>query len=359
MRFCTAVAAVFLLLAQALAADPPKAPDLARNDKDAPVPELKIRPAAPVNIQNEAEALLERARHLSDIRGPGSPPFRLKVSFTFIGDELETFAGTYTEYWESDSKWRKEIVVGARKRIEVASGTKLWTSDSDPMLPEKADHIKLAAGVFPSRTVKLEFGSIDAIPGDQGTRCAVTKPVGPHNGKSAVCFDQAHGALVEYIVPQWTRYHLTDFACSYADFRKFGGQWYPFAMDCRVAQHRQMEAHVTELASENPDDAHLFDPPAGAMELGWCAAGAIAPKPDYTPAPLRPTGMGERRSPVTLRMVVDAKGKPQDIRVISPPDKAVDEMAIGTVERWRFKPATCDGEPMAQRVEFEIGFRSY
>jgi len=353
------MAAIALLLMQAMAADTPKPPDTARNDAGPPVPELTIRPPSPAAIQSEAEELLERARRFSDIRGAESSPFRLKANFTFIGDELETFAGTYTEYWVSDSKWRKEIVVGERKRIEIAGGTKLWTFDSNPMLPEKAERINLAAAVFPSRAAKLEFGAIDEVPGEQGTRCAVTKPAGPHKGKLALCFDRAHGALVAYIMPQWTRYHLAQFSCAYDDFKKFGEQWYPFEMDCRLGGHRQMEVHVTELANENFENTHLFAPPVGATELGWCAAGATAPKADYTPAPLQPSSMRERRSLVTLRMVVDTTGKPQDIRVISPPDKSLDDIAVGAVERWRFKPATCNGEPMAQRIEFEIGFRSY
>ena len=376
MRGCFAGVAVCLLLliAHAIAADEPKAIDSKPSDPKAgsskfsdqvpPEPQLKIREPQPAdqqpNPQTQAETLLERARQLSDIRGVNGPSFRLRANFSFIGEELETFEGTYTEYRVSDSRWRREIVVGQRKKIEIANGRKLWEIESDPVLPEKALRVEFAAGLFPERGNPLEFESVESVPDRANTRCAVTKPTGSSKAKAAFCFDQSTGAMVERIVPQWARYHITDFACAYGDFKHFGNWWFPFEMVCRQGGHRQMEVHVAELAGWNFIDAKLFDPPrTGAVELGLCAAGEVAAKPDYTPAPLQPVGMRDPVSPVTLRMVVDANGKPENIRVVRPVNKSLDAMAVGTVGRWRFKPATCNGEPMAQRIEFEVAFRSY
>jgi TonB family protein len=327
-------------------------------------PQLKTRPPKvadqPTNPESLAETMLERARQFSDIREPNRTPFRMKVNFSFIGDELETFQGTYTEYWESDSRWRKEIAVGERKKIEIANGRKLWEIETDPALPDKALRVVFATGIFPARTAKLQFESVDSVPDKDGVKCTVTKPTGKSRAKSALCFDQSTGALVEYIIPQWTRYNLADFACAYGDFKNFGGRWFPFEIACRQGSHPQMEVHVAELAGGAFFDAKLFDQPGnGARELGYCTTEEIAAKPDYTPSPLRPAGIRERMPPVALRLVVDLKGKPRDIQVVRPGNKSIDEMVIGTVGRWTFKPATCNGEPMAQRVEFEVAFRPY
>ena len=357
---------ILVLSLRARAADEPKAvaPKAggpSSSDNLPPEPQLKIRPPRLTDQpdpQKLAETMLERARLLSDIRGPNAPAFRLKAAFSFIGDELETFEGTYTEYWESDAKWRREIEVGSRKKIEIANGRKLWEIESDPMLPEKALRVEFAARVFPAMTDALEFESVDNVPDKNGVTCAISKPAGFSHAKSALCFDQARGALLEYIVPQWTRYHITDFSCSYGDFKKFGDRWFPFEVACRQDGHRQMEVHVSELAGKDFVDARLFEPPtAGALELGHCITGEVAAKPNYAPAPLQPAGMGDRTLPVTLRLVVDANGKPGNIQVVRPVSKSLDELAVGTVGRWRFKPATCNGEPMAQRLEFEVAFR--
>jgi TonB family protein len=360
---------MLLLIPRASAVDAPKAGgpksgDPNSSDPVPPEPQLKIRPPKvadqQTNPQTLAETMLERARQFSDIREPNRPPFRMKATFSFIGDELETFQGTYTEYWESDSKWRKEIVVGERKKIEIANGRKLWEIETDQALPDKALRVVFATGIFPARTAKLQFESVESLPGKDGVKCAVTKSIGSSKAKSGLCFDQSTGALLENIIPQWTRYNLADFACAYGEFKNFGGRWFPFEIACRQASHPQMEVHLAELASGVFFDAKLFDQPGnGALELGYCTTDEVAAKPDYTPAPLRPAGMRDRMPPVTLRLVVDPKGKPRDIQVVRPGNKSIDEMAVGTVGRWTFKPATCNGEPMAQRVEFEVAFRAY
>jgi TonB family protein len=314
---------------------------------------LKVPPA---DTQAEAESLLERARRLSDIRGPNSPSFRLKAAFSFIDDELETLHGTYTEFWASDSKWRKEIAIGERKRIEVASDRKLWEAESKPLLPEKALRVDFAANIFPPRSARLEFEKVEHLAGGRATRCAVTKA---SRGRSAFCFDDENGVLVEHVIPHWTRYHLTDFGCLYGDFRKFGSQWFPREIQCRQGGHRQMDVQVTELDAVNLDDAKLFDPPGDAIELGRCTAEQVDAKGDYTPAPLQPAGLSDRSLPVTLRLVVDPQGNPRDIHVIQPAGKKLDDMAVETVSKWRFKPATCNGEPMAQQIQFQVAFRPY
>lgn len=369
MRGCFAGTAfsMLLLLTHALATDEPKTAAASADALTPAAPSAIPRPADSrlpntqvANPQSQAEALLERARRLSDIRGPNAPSFRLKATFSLVGNELEIFEGTYTEFWVSDSKWRKEVVIGDRKKIEIAGDNKLWEIESGPLLPEKAARVEFAADVFPARAVQFEFESVDSVPGQRGVRCAITKPAeSSSNAKSALCVERATGALVEYRVPQWGRYHLTEFACSYGEFQRFGSQWFPYAMTCRQGGHWQTEVHVTELTTQNFNDAKLFVPPAGATELGRCMAGEVAAKPDYTPAPVLPAGLRERVSPVPMRLVVDAKGEPEDIQVVRPSNKSLDEMAVGTVGRWRFKPATCNGEPMAQRIEFEVAFRSY
>jgi TonB family protein len=327
-------------------------------------PEARSAEARPADPQREAETLLDRARHLSDIRGPNAPPFRLKATFSFVGDELETFEGTYTEFWASDAEWRREIVIGDRKRIEIGRDSKLWQTESEPMLPEKAAKVELATSIFPARSAKLDFESVDPVVNQQSaneraTRCAITKAAGSSRERSALCFDQEIGALVQYTIPQWARYHLTDFACGYGEFKKFGEQWFPREIVCRQGGHRQMEVHVAELDAETFSDAKLFEPPAGSIELGLCSAKEVAPKLDYVREPMELAGYPGHISPVTVRLVVDAKGKPQDVKVARSAGDKFDKQAIELVRRWQFRAATCNGQPMAKQIELQVPFRTF
>ena len=70
--------------------------------------------------QSKPQALLERARNLSDIRSPSAPAFQLKATFTAIARDLATLEGTYTETWVSNTQWRRETVVGPRGALKSA-----------------------------------------------------------------------------------------------------------------------------------------------------------------------------------------------------------------------------------------------
>ncbi len=150
--------------------------------------------SAAEDVQKSAEAMLERARQLSDIRSPNAPGFHLNLSFSFIRQDLETVQGTYTEVWVSNSQWRQETVVGNFRRIEIVRSTKRWLLDSgEEAIPEQAARVSTMVQVLPTKAAKFEFESF-AEP-DHVTRCAVTKPVGEIRQRHAFCFDKDNGIL--------------------------------------------------------------------------------------------------------------------------------------------------------------------
>jgi TonB family protein len=60
---------------------------------------------------------------------------------------------------------------------------------------------------------------------------------------------------------------------------------------------------------------------------------------------------------VLLQIVVDEKGLPQDITVLSPLGFGLDEKAIEAVSAWRFKPGEKGGWPVKIQATVEISFR--
>ena len=58
-----------------------------------------------------------------------------------------------------------------------------------------------------------------------------------------------------------------------------------------------------------------------------------------------------------LRVHVDARGNPGDIDVVAGSgSRSLDRAAVEAVGRWRFAPATRDGEPVAGTVQVPIDF---
>lgn len=98
--------------------------------------------------------------------------------------------------------------------------------------------------------------------------------------------------------------------------------------------------------------------PPGIVPLG---KGATAPQVIFNP---EPTFSDEARKSktqgrITLLVVVGKDGLPYDIRVRQSLGMGLDEKAIEAVNRWRFRPATLNGQPVATRVEVEVDFHLY
>lgn len=61
----------------------------------------------------------------------------------------------------------------------------------------------------------------------------------------------------------------------------------------------------------------------------------------------------------TLMLVVDASGRPTNIRVASSLGMGLDEKAIEAVKNWRFEPSQKDGHPVRVEIAVEVEFHLY
>ncbi|MGA2073921.1 MAG: TonB family protein [Terriglobia bacterium] len=62
---------------------------------------------------------------------------------------------------------------------------------------------------------------------------------------------------------------------------------------------------------------------------------------------------------VVLMIVVGADGNVPEATVLGPLGLGLDESALRTVHRWKFKPALRDGKPVAVRIVMEVTFKLY
>jgi len=308
------------------------------------------------DIQSRAEQLMQHARHLSDIRSRKAPAFRLKATFSFIGKNLETAQGTYTEIWISDSRWRRETIIDDIHRVEVGTANRTWQLDNSKDFPEVAGRLPDLMNVFPQGPATFEFESItDTTDAKIAEQCATTR-AGSRQEKYRFCFDEKSGALLAKLSPDIRPKNMTDYSCFYGIFRKFGDYWFPREMACLENKHRTLEAKIEELSPEPSPDAALFKPPPGASELGRCSGTSGHPAATLTPAPDFPTGALQDSS-VSVSLIVDTQGRPKDLKITQSGGKLFDDDALATVQKWRFKPGTCDGEPMPMELGVMVEFR--
>jgi len=310
--------------------------------------------AAADDIQKAADEMMDRARQLSDIRSPNAPGFRLNLTFSFTGHDLETLHGTYTEVWVSSSQWRRETAVGDFRRIEIGGAAKRWLVDGGNDFPEEAARLSTLVEMFPTRPAKFEYQSFRDR--DSATQCAITKPMGEKRQRFGFCFDKDNRVLVENVSPRLVGNRSADYSCRYGQFRKFGDYWFPREMACFVDAHQKIEAQVVDLSPLPSPDPALFTPPSGAVEMGSCYGSAVPPRALSTPDPQSPLGMRNYPSKVGLSMIVDFQGKPQSLKITQSGGKQFDDSAMAAVRNWRFKPGTCNGEPMPLPINIQITF---
>jgi TonB family protein len=89
-------------------------------------------------------------------------------------------------------------------------------------------------------------------------------------------------------------------------------------------------------------------------------AGVSAPSiifkfdPDYTEAARK----AKLNGTVILSLIVDAEGRPQNVRIVKSLGMGLDEEAVVAVTQWRFKPSMKAGQPVSVRATIEVNFRA-
>jgi len=78
----------------------------------------------------------------------------------------------------------------------------------------------------------------------------------------------------------------------------------------------------------------------------------IRPEPDYTNQARKAKLQGE----VWLAVVIDEQGAPHQIELTRKLGLGLDEKAIETVRKWRFRPGMKDGKPVAVKANISISF---
>jgi periplasmic protein TonB len=86
---------------------------------------------------------------------------------------------------------------------------------------------------------------------------------------------------------------------------------------------------------------------------GISAPQAISsPDPDYTEEARK----AKKQGTCVLWMIVDAAGRPRDIKVVRGLGLGLDAKALEAVRQWRFQPALKDGKPVDVQISVEVEF---
>lgn len=307
------------------------------------------------NIQSRSETLLQRAREIEDIRSPAASPFRLRATFSFAGDDLDPVEGNYAETWISSSKWRQEIVVGDLEEIAVGGSGKHWVLFPDAF-PSQADKVAAILNFIPPAGLRIDFGSVAKLAGrDLTAECAYTN-ANKHRFRSAFCFDEQTGVLLQKVFPAVRPHNVVSFSCAYGSFRSFQKYVFPRAVSCFEDQHKAIRVNIVELSPAPAEDPVFFDPPAGAIEIPECSGEMTSPF--MVSSQFAFSLQADTTAHVPVWFMVNVEDKPESIRVLKRIGKDSYAKVVQAVRALNFEHGTCNGEPMAMPVSLQVSISS-
>ena len=101
-----------------------------------------------------------------------------------------------------------------------------------------------------------------------------------------------------------------------------------------------------------------YNPPPGVYRVdGEVTAPRViyAPDPEYTDKARKAKINGT----VVVSLIVTADGRVRDVQVIKSLTPDLDRKAIEAFRKWKFNPATKDGQPVAVQIKAEASFKLY
>ena len=104
--------------------------------------------------------------------------------------------------------------------------------------------------------------------------------------------------------------------------------------------------------SQTPPDGKPINGPDATYRLGGKVK---APRIISAPDPVYPN-IKNVKGKVLLWLVVNEKGKTQDIKIAKSLQPDLDQAAIEAVKKWLFEPATLTGKPVKVQINVEVVF---
>lgn len=322
--------------------------------------------AAKDKKQQEAEALLAKARELSDIRCEGCPPFRLRTQVRFYKRDQSTTSmviGSYVLLWQSKSRWREEVTFPDMHSLRWGLEGKVWREDSFEYPPLRVTQLDRLMS-FPVRLMPIEeikfkiFQKKDA--GGSPPVC-VEKQI-RWGSLGLQCFDTTSGALV--------REDGLDGTYEYADHLAVGTKTFP--RDLRALQEGNVavQVHVEEIQAGVLLEDALFVPSPKAISGPTCesrdrierakhvqmvrrAKLVQMVRPQY-PTAAKHAGI---QGVVKGYGVVGVDGRLYALEVVKSVSPELDAAAIEAWSHWRYSPTVCSGAPVPVSTFLEMRFQ--
>ena len=311
------------------------------------------------DLRSESEALLARARELSDIRALGRPGFHLRGVLRLVDVPNGPVEGTYEESRDPKGHWRRTIEVPDFKysMVETGDGRRIWHVGTQPYPPyfefRLRQLLSMSRGPLIPRGEAVTNISTRTIQGRR-VNCILSKR---KNIKREMCFDASTGVLVR----EQERVGDNKWTFGYFNYAPFGTKTIPRLVRQLEQNKTFVELEVVELNTATEPKPELFARPAKAVE--WPACDDPAPPVALEmPKPRMPSAARRRhlRGKVVIYIVVGVDGRAYNATPVQADALSLAKATLDAVSlHWRFRPAMCNGVPRPTSMFVETSFMSF
>jgi TonB family protein len=315
-------------------------------------------------VLSRAESLekdIKKAVERSTLAQSGTKPFHLKATFapSFERDKDSGRTGEVEIWWDSPTRWKREVRSPGFHQIQVINGPHIWQENE--------------GNYFPQRLERTATELIEPIPPLEQVlkqaRGAETRRIGPMINLSWTT--PSGTPEVPNILRGWVALSSNTGLLLYAGGLGWGAEFKDYAdfhgkMVARTVNvgSTQLTAKITTLEDLAELPTAFFDStvPGGdphslrtvVMEETFLRKNLLSPGTTSWPS----VQDGPLEGKVTTDVVVDCDGKVRDIETVVSDNPALNDAAKQAFLALRFKPFSENGAPVQVISQFTMPFKT-
>jgi TonB family protein len=302
------------------------------------------------NLEKKANQILERVSKLEMFQR-GDPSHKREVRFRLVREGMPDVEGEWAVNTDSPTLWREDIDFDNYHSSELRLRNHIWFKSTHDFVPLAVQEIGMALHLPILRMGKQNSVKRIYEREIEGVRvdCIEYETVhGDDKFENEVCVQKDTGYIM------WA--HHDAIQVSFSEFIAVGGIVLPRRFTIDLGGKGKILAELDEAVVRKFDSAE-FTPPDGAEMTDVCVKGSN-PAPANTPSPafglIQNLGISHGR--VTGVLKVDEEGNVVNAAIVQSLHPILDELALTTVKRWKYTPATCNGKPIKAVTQFSIQY---
>ncbi len=293
-----------------------------------------------------------------DFQGSQTSPIRLDVDFVAQFDN--PLPGHLILSWEAKDRWRRDVVLGEFREIEIRNGDWRYISRNTNFTPLRVQQLENLLGLDSVHESWIASKEKRRVVHGAAEDCIQADSVGDSltsfkQPSREICISLDSNDIVSDTTKDDSGVPREKI---FGDYSVFSGHRYPHMFQLELNGGNLVTATVSSITTATFDES-IFKPLPNAIARRACdnmKAPVVLKSPamGFSPA-ARLKGGGE----VSVTMTVNLDGSVSGIQMSGTSGIPLDADTLKDLQSYKFKPAMCGGEPVVADVTVEVDFKMY